>query len=220
MIIEHLYDYRPIEREEISGERLYKVSNTSFLPSVTTVLSKTKDNTHLTEWIKSVGVEKAEQIKTEASTIGTFMHQNLENYIFERPMSGSLISKTLAKVIIKHGLSGVNSIWGSEVALFCKDLYAGTTDLVGVHHGTPAIIDFKNSLRSKKKEWIEDYFLQLAAYAMAHNEMFGTSINKGVIMMATRDAEYQEFIIEGDEFIHYETQWAERLARYYEMTNK
>ena len=132
-------------------------------------------------------------------------------------MKGSFMSQALAKVIIKEGLPKVDEIWGTEVALYAKELYAGTTDLIGVHEGIPSIMDFKNSLKDKKREWIEDYFMQLAAYAMAHNEMYGTTIRRGVVMIATRDVKYQEFIIEGDEFDQYTEKWAKKLYAYYDQ---
>lgn len=216
MLIHKKFDYKPLERVDTPNGRRYIVGESRPLPSVTTVLSKTKDMTHLNEWVKRVGEKEAEKIKVEASTIGNGMHQNLENYILGKEMTGTLMAKTLAKVIIKGGMQYVDEVWGTEVALYSKDLYAGTTDLIGLHKGTPAIMDFKNSLRPKKKEWIEDYFMQLAAYALAHNEMFGTDISRGVVMVATRDAQYQEFVIEGEEFHQYETMWANKLCVYYE----
>jgi genome maintenance exonuclease 1 len=175
-----------------------------------------KDMTYLNEWRASVGVEKAAKITAEASGLGNGMHKNLENYILGKDMSGSFMSKTLAKVIIKEGLSKVSEVWGTEVSLYSPELYAGTTDLIGLHDGKPSIMDFKNSLREKQKEWIEDYFMQLAAYTLSHNEMYGTNISRGVVMIATRDAKYQEFIIEGEEFKHYETMWANKVCAYYE----
>ncbi len=210
------FAYKPLQRTDGEGGRRYIVGEERTLPSVTTVLSKTKDMTHLKEWMKRVGEVEANRIKTEASNIGNSMHKNLENFILGEAMTGSYLSKTLANVIVKQGLAKVDEIWGTEVGVYASGLYAGTTDLVGVHEGAPAIMDFKNSLKDKKKEWIEDYFMQLAAYAMAHNEMYGTEINKGVVMIATREAKYQEFIIEGDEFTHYSTKWAEKLCAYYE----
>jgi genome maintenance exonuclease 1 len=145
------------------------------------------------------------------------MHTNLENYILGKPMGGTFMAQALANVVIKEGLPKIDEIWGTEVALYSTELYAGTTDLVGVHEGIPSIMDFKNSLRPKKREWIEDYFMQLAAYALSHNEMFGTDIHRGVVMIATREAKYQEFIIEDDEFVHYETMWANKVCSYYEQ---
>jgi len=216
MQIINKFEYKPLQRTEGEGGRRYIVGEGRPLPSVTTILSKTKDMTHIKEWVARVGEEEANKIKTEASGLGNGMHKNLENYILGNEMGGSFMAKTLANVIIKHGLPKVNEVWGTEVALYAKELYAGTTDLIGVHDGKPSIMDFKNSLRDKKKEWIEDYFMQLAAYAMAHNEMYGTDINRGVVMIATREAKYQEFIIEGDEFTHYQKMWAEKLCVYYD----
>ena len=211
------FDYRPLERIDHPSGRRYIVGEGRALPSVTTILSKTKDMTFLKEWRANVGEAEATRITTEAAGIGTSMHNNLEKYILGKEMAGNLISQILASVIIKEGLTKVNEIWGIEVGLYSTELYAGTTDLVGVHNGSPAIMDFKNSRAAKKKEWIEDYFMQLAAYALSHNEMYGTNIKKGVIMLATRAAKYQEFIIEGDEFTHYETMWANKVCSYYDQ---
>lgn len=215
MILLEKYNYQSIERVDSEYGRSYLVSGKA-LPSVTTILSATKDTTHLDEWKAAVGEVRAEQIKNEASTLGSAMHTNVENHIFKRPYIGSFMAKALANVIVQKGLCSVDEVWASEAALYYRDLYAGTTDLVGTYKGKPAIIDFKNSIGEKKREWIEDYFMQLAAYAMAHNEMFGTDISCGVIMMATRDAKYLEFVIEGDEFKHYETLWAEKVCAYYD----
>jgi len=218
MLIKKVFDYKPLERIDTPNGRRYVVEGQERpLPSVTTILSATKDTSGLDDWVKKVGVEEANRIKNEASSIGTSMHSNLEKYILGQPMTGPLLPKTLANVVIKKGLSRVDEVWGIEVGLYTSELYAGTTDLVGVHEGEPAIMDFKNSLKNKKREWIEDYFMQLAAYAVSHNEMFGTKINKGVVMIATREANYQEFIIRGDEFTHYELMWANKVCAYYDQ---
>jgi genome maintenance exonuclease 1 len=216
MHINKIFDYRPLERINTPEGRRYIVGEDQRLPSVTTILGKTKDMTHLLEWKKKVGEAEAAKIVATASSLGNSMHKNLENHILGESMGGNVLSQILAKVIIKEGLSKVDEIWGTEVALYSTGLYAGTTDLIGIHEGIPSIMDFKNSLNPKKREWIDDYFMQLAAYSLAHNEMFGTSINRGVVMIATRDAKYQEFIIEGDEFTKYETMWAEKLYVYYD----
>lgn len=210
------YDYKPLQRVDTPNGRRYIVGENNPLPSVTTILSKTKDMTHINEWKKNVGEEEAAKILATASGLGNSMHKNLENYILGEEMTGSFMAQTLAKVIIKQGLCKVSEVWGTEVALYSTGLYAGTTDLIGVHEGIPSVMDFKNSLKDKKREWIEDYFMQLAAYTMAHNEMYNTNINRGVVMIATRDAKYQEFIIEGAEFTHYETMWANKVYAYYE----
>lgn len=217
MLIQKKFDYRILQRIENAAGRRYVVDKGRPLPSVTTILSATKDMSILSQWIENVGVDAAERIKIEASTLGNSMHKNLENYILDEPMSGSFMAKSLAKVIIKNAFPKINEIWGSEVSLYSTGLYAGTTDLVGLWNGIPSIMDFKNSLKDKKKEWIDDYFMQLCAYSLAHNEMYGTNITQGVIMIATRDAKYQEFIISGDEFTHYQTMWANKLCAYYDQ---
>jgi genome maintenance exonuclease 1 len=130
-----------------------------------------------------------------------------------------------AEVILK-GLCHVDEFWGTEVPLYYSGLYAGTTDLIGVWKGQPAILDFKQTNKPKKREWIEDYFLQLCAYAEAHNELHGTHINKGVILMCVKpevddmgnvisQPEYQEFVLEGAEFEQYRSQWWRRVEQYY-----
>jgi hypothetical protein len=217
MLIQKKFDYQPLKRINSPDGRKYIVGESRPLPSVTTILGKMKDMTHINEWKDRVGHDVAQKIVVEAGGIGNSMHKNLENYILDRPMEGIYMSQILAKVIIKHAFPKVTEIWGSEVGLYARDLYAGTTDLVGLHEDVPAIMDFKNSLKDKKKEWIEDYFLQLVAYGMAHDEMYGTDIKKGVVMIATREAKYQEFIIEGDEFENYQTMWANKLCAYYDQ---
>ena len=171
---------------------------------------------YLKEWRAAVGEAEATRIVTESSGLGNGMHNLLEDYILGKEMKGQFMAMTLAKLIIKKGLCKVNEVWGTEVALYSTELYAGTTDLVGLHESVPAIMDFKNSRQEKTREMIEDYFMQLAAYALSHNEMYGTNIKKGVVMMATRAGKYLEFIIEGDEFTHYETMWANKVCSYYE----
>jgi hypothetical protein len=217
MIIQHKFDYKPLLRINHPSGRKYIVGENCNLPSVTTILSKTKDLTFLKEWRAAVGEEEATRITTEAGNLGNSMHKILEDYILGNELKGSYMSISLAKLIIKKGLSKVNEIWGTEVALYSRELYAGTTDLVGLHEGVPAIMDFKNSRQEKSKEDITDYFMQLCAYALSHNEMYGTNINKGVVMMATRSGKYLEFIIEGDEFTHYETMWANKVCAYYDQ---
>lgn len=217
MIINKKFDYIAISRQEENGIRKYNTPDGNRLASVTTILSATKDMTHLNEWRARVGSAEATRIVTEAAKLGSGMHTNLENYILDKPMVGTFMDRALANVIIKHGLCNVDEVWGTEVALYSTELFAGTTDLVGCHNGIPTIIDFKNSLREKKREWIDDYAAQLAAYSLAHNEMYGTNIQRGVIMIATRDATYQEFVFEGREFDRGVNLWLEALDKYYKL---
>lgn len=217
MLINPKFDYPSMLREEKDGTRKYMTPGGKSVPSVTTILSATADKSFLTAWADRVGADEAARIKNEAAAIGTAMHLNLENYIYGKKMSGMPLSVILANLIIKKGLSNVSEIWAVEAPLFCKGLYAGTTDSLGIHQNNESIIDYKNSIREKKKEWIGDYFIQLAAYKMCHDEMFGTNISRCIIMMATRDAKYQEFIIEGQELASYTYQWAKRLEKYYQL---
>lgn len=194
------------------------------VPSVTTILDATKPEEKkkaLQEWRKRVGEEKAKQITTEAAGRGTRMHKWLENHVKTgdagKPGSNpySIQSHNMAKTIIEKGLSKCQEYWGTEVSLYFPEVYAGTTDLVGVHDNSDAIMDHKQTNKPKKREWIEDYFIQLAAYANAHNEVYGTKIRKGVIFMCSADNQYQEFIIEGIEFDQWTERWFKRLEQYY-----
>ena len=216
MLIQQKYDYKPLERVSTPNGRRYIVGEGRPLPSVTTIISAMQDMTYLKQWVKNVGEAESNRIKTEASGLGTGMHNNLEKYILDKPMTGSFMSQTLAKLVITEGLSKVSEVWGTEVALYSPELYAGTCDLVGIHQGIPSIMDYKNSLKEKKREWISGYLMQLCAYALSHNEMFGTDIRRGVVMIATREVKYQEFVIEGEEFDHYASMWANTICSYYE----
>ena len=224
MYIPDKFKYEPVKRIDTPEGRRYATPDGEKLPSVTTILDATKPEEAkkaLTEWRKRMGPVKAQQITTEAAGRGTRMHKWIEDYIktgaLGVPGSNpySQQSHKMAQSIIYQGLSKCNEFWGTEVPLYFPKVYAGTTDLVGVHDGSPAIMDHKQSNKLKKKEWISDYFIQLAAYANAHNEVHGTSIRKGVIFMCTADNIYQEFIIEGSEFDHWSNEWFNRLEQYY-----
>ena len=86
----------------------------------------------------------------------------------------------------------MEEIWGSEITLYYPGLYAGATDLCGIYEGRESIIDFKQSNKPKRREWIEDYFVQLAAYAMAHNHVYDTKIQSGVILMSLKITIFRE----------------------------
>ncbi len=211
------FDYTPLSREtDPDGPRIYLTPTGSKVPSVTTVLSGTKDMTFLKEWRERIGDHRANEIVQRSSSYGNTVHQNLEDYILEgKEPTGNIFVKFMTNKIIKNGLSKVDEIWGCEVAVYAEGLYAGTTDAVGLHEGIPAIIDFKNSRSFRKEEWVVDYKLQVVAYALAHNEMFGTDIKRGVIMLATQKGDYQEWIVEGKDFDDASLAWAKRLEQYF-----
>jgi genome maintenance exonuclease 1 len=218
------YNYVPLLRETINGSRKYATPDGEKLPSVTTILDATKSEESkqaLNNWRKRVGVQKAQEITTEAAGRGTRMHKWLEDYIktgvLNEPGSNpySLQSHQMAQSIINQGLVKCSEYWGTEVPLYYPKIYAGTTDLAGVHDGSEAIMDHKQTNKPKKREWIDDYFVQLAAYANAHNEVHNTKIRKGVIFMCSADNLYQEFILEGSEFDKYTDIWFKRVEQYY-----
>jgi len=221
LIIEK-YDYKEIKRKQIDGKRLYACPDGNAVASVTTILDKTKDKTHLIAWRKRVGEVKAQEIVTEAASVGTRMHKYLEDYVDfgEWPTPGSnpyaQQAHKMAEQIRDNAMVDVDEIWGSEINLFHPKLYAGTTDLVGQYKGQPCIMDFKQTNKPKKPEWVEDYYLQLTAYALAHNEVFGTNIREGHIFMCSRDLQYQQFDVWPDEFDKYEQMWWDRVYQYYD----
>ena len=218
------YQYRTVERQQVNGKRLYLTPDGKAVPSVTTILDKTKPaeaRAALANWKKAVGEQKAQQITTEAASRGTRMHTYLENYI-----KGDVLKETvtnpfaqqsldMAKIVIEQGFPKISEVWGSEVPLYFPELYAGTTDCCGMHDGDESILDFKQTNKPKKLEWIGDYFLQLTAYALAHNEIHGTNIRKGVILMCSKDFEYQEFILEPKDFDYWTEGWCKRVEQYY-----
>ena len=229
------YNYVPFSRESVEGKRLYATPDGSKLPSVTTILDKTKPFEKvqaLLNWKKAVGEKKAQEIVTEAASRGTRMHKYLEDYITQGTLNDpgsnpySVQSHKMARHIIENGLKNVTEVWGVEVPLYYPGLYAGTTDCVGVHLADPAIMDHKQSNKPKKEEWIEDYYLQMVAYALAHNKVHGTNIQKGVVFMCVKppvigktltwgEPAYQEFILTPDMFGHWEKQWWNRVEQYY-----
>lgn len=228
------FDYTPLNRTTIDGKRHYCLPDGSKVPSVTTILDKTKSaekREALANWKKRVGEQKAQEITTEAANRGTRMHAYLEHYIMSadmKPLPGNPFAHPswfMAAEVILQGLQHVDEFWGTEVPVYYSGLYAGTTDCIGVWKGKPAIMDFKQTNKPKKREWIEDYFLQLAAYAAAHNEMHGTNIDTGVILMAqqpklledgTYDKPvYTEFVVEGKEFAYWADEWMKRVELYY-----
>jgi genome maintenance exonuclease 1 len=229
MIIQK-FDYKPLDRTTVEGKRHYCLPNGTKVPSVTTILDRTKPaeaRQKLQEWKDRVGHERAQQITTEAANRGTRMHTYLERYVKQDEIGDfpsnpfAQPSWFMAAEVILKGLGNVDEYWGCEVPLYYSGLYAGTTDCVGIWKGQPAIMDFKQTNKPKKREWIDDYFLQLAAYAAAHNDTHGTDIKTGVILMCAKPAdenaapEYQEFVLEPKDFQHWSDQWMRRVAQYY-----
>ena len=220
-----LYEYPKSMRSLVKDERHYDIGS-SKLPSVTTILAATQSDekrASLEAWKNKVGGIEAERIKNTAANRGTAMHSYLEMHIngenlLDLTIEG-LAARSMAQTIIDKGLIELQEIWGNEVVLYYPELYAGQTDLCGVYQGRDSIIDFKQSNKPKKDEWIEDYKLQLAAYATAHDCVYGTKIEQGVILMCTPDNFFQRFIINGAQFREYKWKWLDKVDHYYWLKN-
>lgn len=216
------YPYQELKRKSVNGKRLYENPWGDPVPSVTTILDKTKPKEKreaLNNWKQRVGEDEAQRIVTEAANTGTYMHAILEHWVKNEMYAGeaTVQSRLMADTVIKNIQPHISEVWGSEVNLCYPGLYAGTTDLVGMWKGKPTILDFKQTNKPKKREWIEDYFLQLTAYGLAHNEMFNTTITSGAIFMCSRECEFQLFEITESEWEKYSLLWTKRVEEYYNM---
>ena len=223
MIIEK-FPYQEIKRTRVEGKRLYD-TETGLLPSVTTILDRTKpeeDKKALQDWRDRVGHAEAARITKEAAGVGSLMHGYMEEWLKHDTFTpkGNLIHKVaanMANTIIENIAPHLDEVWGSEIGLYYPGLYAGTADVTGVWKQKPAIMDFKQSNKPKKREWIEDYFLQGTAYGNAHNVLFNTEIETVAIFMCSRDCEFQLFELSRDEFFEYSKKWAYKVGEFYEL---
>ena len=206
------------------GYRKYSLGEEK-LPSVTTILSATKseeEKAAIKNWQERVGFKEANRIKTEASSRGTSMHSYIEDYLRGRINKSFFESneqyKNMAKEIIDKGVNNkLDEIYGMEETIYYPQQYAGTADLIGIYQGKDAIIDFKQSNKPKKTDYIQDYFLQLGAYTLAHDVVHGTKMKAGIILLCTKDILFQEFKIEGAELEMYQNLFLGRVKKFYEM---
>ena len=216
------YNYIDVRRSENHGTRTYDVQGHN-LPSVTTILSRTKDQKKLQEWRNRVGNNEADRVMNLSSKRGTLMHKYLEHYVlgkgYEDLTDLGQATKKMADKVIEVGMTPVDGYFGSEITLFYPGLYAGTTDLVCMHNDMETIVDFKQSNRPKKREWIDDYFLQSAAYAMAHDHVHGSKIRQCVIMICTPDLYFQEYRNQDHELRQWKHRILVRLDMYYNLKN-
>jgi len=221
------FTYPESIRSLIDNKRHYDVGEEK-LPSVTTILQATQTEEKkqsLERWKQRVGDQAAENIKNTAANRGSIMHHILESYLLDQRHADlsdlGQQAGVMAQTIYDEGLRGcMDEIWGTEITLYYPGLYAGACDLAGVYEGKQAILDFKQSNTRKKREWITDYFLQLAAYATAHNQIYGTAINSGVVLMCTKDNVFQKFTVSGTEFQKYMWDWLRRVDQYYAELGK
>ena len=220
------FNYPKSSRSIENGLRKYLFGDEK-LPSVTSILQATKseeDKASLENWKERVGHKEANKIKNEASSRGTSMHSYIEDFLRGRINESFFESneqyKNMAKEIIEKGIKGkLEEIYGMETTLHYPEKYAGTADLVGIYQGRETIIDFKQANRPKKVDYIQDYFLQLGAYTLAHNVVYETNITSGVILLCTVDNLFQDFKIEDAELIMYQNLFLGRLKKFNEMNN-
>jgi len=215
------YKYPKSMRSLIDGKRHYDIDQEK-LPSVTTILSATQSEEKrksLADWKARMGAQYADRVRDIAAMRGTAMHKFLEAYIdgsgHKDLTSVGKEAEPMAQKIIESGLGDLEEVWGQEVTLYYPGLYAGATDIVGIYEGQPAIIDFKQTNKPKKREWISDYFCQLGAYCMAHNYVYGTKIQKGVILMCSKDLLFQRFEVEGNDFVKHQHEFLRKIDQYY-----
>ena len=220
------FNYPKSSRSLEDGYRKYLLGDNK-LPSVTTILSATKseeEKAALANWISRVGVKESNKIKTEASSRGTSMHTYIEEFLRGRINESFFESneqyKNMAKEIIEKGINGkLEEIYGMEETLYYPEQYAGTADLIGVYQGKNVIIDFKQANKPKKTDYIQDYFLQLGAYTLAHDIVHGTKMKAGIILLCTKDILFQEFKIEGAALEMYQNLFLGRVKKFYELNN-
>ena len=221
-MITNIYTYPELKRQESDEGRFYLDSKNHPVPSVTTVLNKTSNKEDsIQQWRNRVGEEEANRIIKQSTDIGTMVHEALELYLNEQEWRNfsdnqdGVLAERMTEKFIESGLNSITEVWGLEVGLILDGLYAGTADCVGKINGVPSLIDFKTARKMKKREWIEDYFLQCCAYANAHNVMFDTDINQIVILMIDRNLIFQEFIVKPTEFNILTRLWKKRLIEFH-----
>ena len=224
LLNKNVFEYPTLKRVTAkSGQRQYTGDDDNPVPSVTTILSDTGDKTALIAWRKRVGDAEATRISTEAAGLGTKVHNALEKYILGEEWNTfgnnhvSVLAESMSTEMIENGLTKIDELWGVEVALIAKGLYAGTSDAIGIYEGEHAIIDFKTAKKMKKREWIDDYFIQCAAYATAHNYVYGTNIQSGVILISVKGGDVLRYVSHGKEFQHFMWTWLGRVGLYYKQ---
>ena len=226
MIWNNKFTYPKSMRSMVSGSRMYAV-NQEKLPSVTSILQATQSEekkASLANWKARVGVSEANRIKNDASSRGNSMHVFLERYLLGQ-LNLELLeeddkSKKMANEIIEKGIKDkLSEIWGTEATLYYPGKYAGTCDACGVYEGQETIIDFKQSNKPKKEEWIEDYYLQLGAYSLAHNVVYNSRITQGIVLLCTVDNLFQDFRIQGSKLEEYQNKFLKKVEQFYYQKN-
>ena len=221
-VINKKYNYNEFSRNDEETGRTYNVGEHK-VPSVTTILSKTQSEEKrksLDAWRERVGYQEAARITNQAARRGTEMHYVLEQYLqgvgYLNLSKEGALPRMMAHTIVDN-LDHFSQVYGTEVSLSYKDQWAGSSDLIGVYDDKPTIIDFKQANKPKREEWIEDYYYQIAAYALAHKLNFGP-ITQGLICVCTKDLVYQQFKMNEDNIKEYEDKWFARVEKFYKYS--
>ena len=221
------FTYPKSTRSIVDGARHYALDGSN-LPSVTSILKATQseeDKAGIAAWKERVGLKEAERIKNEASSRGNSVHSFIEQFLLGKfnldLLDEENKSKKMAVEIIDNGLKNkLSEVWGAEATVYYPGKYAGTADCIGIYEEKETILDFKQSNKPKKKEYIEDYFLQIGAYSLAHNRVYNSRITQGVILLCTVDLLFQDFKIEGNELISYQNKFLEKVEQFYQKIRR
>ncbi len=216
------FNYPKSIRAYYNGQRLYNIGNQK-LPSVTTILSATESEEKkesLERWKIKVGRKEADLISRQSLSRGSAMHDFLEKYILNQLnldlLGDNSLEKKMADQIIENGLRNyLSEVWGVEATLYYPGKYAGAADLIGIYDGKQSLLDFKTSNKPRRDEWNDEYYLQLGAYSLAHNKVYGTNINQGVILLCTKDLMFQRFIVDSDRLKDCQKRFLEKVEQYY-----
>jgi len=220
------FNYPTSTRAILNGKRHYNVNNEK-LPSVTTILKETEPiekKENLAKWREKVGHQQAQLITLEATNRGSKMHYYLEMFLLGKLnqdlLGDNTREKIMANQIIENGLRNkLSEIWGCETTLYYPGRFAGAADVVGIYEGKSTIIDFKNSNKPRQDHWNDEYYMQISAYISAHNSVYNTSINQGVVLLCTKDNFFQRFMIDGERLKEYQNKFFERVEQYYSKKN-
>tara|TARA_R110002020_G_scaffold109744_3_gene253862 strand:+ start:2069 stop:2788 length:720 start_codon:yes stop_codon:yes gene_type:complete len=215
-----LVEEKRLEQINFNGGRLYRDKSGIEYTSVTSFLGSFNKDA-IDNWRRSVGEEAANRISGKAARLGTRIHAYCESFLqdsiskqYSLPLENKLkntLRENPTEMNMFYSLrnrmqESVTNVYGIEIPLHSRTLgLAGTADLFCKWDGEPTIVDFKTSRRKKKKEWIENYFLQGTAYAMMAREMYNTDIYQIVIIIANPEDSYPQTFIENPE------NWKEKL---------
>ena len=189
------------------GSRKYTTPEGKVYPSVTTILSHSTDKSLLVKWRKKVGEEEANKIVKKSSGRGTKLHSVCEKYLLNElnDMKIRMMMPDIKDFFLQvrpHIDKNVGNVYGLEQALYSDRLrMAGRTDCIAEWDGKLSIVDYKNSIKEKKEDWIQNYFIQCTAYAEMFEDRTGLPIEQIVVAIANEEGTPQIFIREKSKYV-------------------